>query len=98
MAGNDIAHGGGGGDTFVMGAALNTTDSIDGGSGNDVLSLNGDYSSGFTFGANTIISIENRAARRGSQLQSHDRRFERRDGGNPHHRRQRAGIIERADL
>jgi Ca2+-binding RTX toxin-like protein len=56
--GTDTAHGGGGNDTFTPGAALTAADTIDGGTGSDTLALNGDYSSGFTFGATTIASIE----------------------------------------
>jgi Ca2+-binding RTX toxin-like protein len=56
--GSDIAHGGGGNDVFTLGAALSATDQIDGGTGSDTLSLNGDYSVGITFGATTITNIE----------------------------------------
>ncbi len=56
--GNDTAHGGGGNDTFAMGAALTAADSVDGGAGNDVLALNGDYSGGLTLGAGTLTGVE----------------------------------------
>ncbi len=55
---NDIAHGGGGNDTFTLGAALSASDTLDGGTGNDTLTLNGDYSAGLAFGAATLTSIE----------------------------------------
>ncbi len=49
--GNDTATGGSGSTAFVMGAALNAGDRIDGGTGiNDHLSLNGDYT-----GANALV-------------------------------------------
>jgi Ca2+-binding RTX toxin-like protein len=56
--GNDVAHGGGGNDTFTMGAALTAADQIDGGTGNDVVTLNGDYSAGVAFSATTIVNVE----------------------------------------
>ncbi|HWA90259.1 MAG TPA: calcium-binding protein [Rhizomicrobium sp.] len=58
LGGNDTAHGGAGNDTFTMGAALAAGDAIDGGDGSDTVVLNGDYSAGVTFGANTISGIE----------------------------------------
>ena len=42
--GNDTAYGGDGIDFFVMGGAFNAGDALDGGTGNDRLLLNGDYS------------------------------------------------------
>ncbi len=42
-AGNDFAIGGGGDDSFVFGAELTTADHIDGGNGDDTVSLDGDY-------------------------------------------------------
>jgi Ca2+-binding RTX toxin-like protein len=56
--GNDTVHGGGGYDTFIMGAALTESDTIDGGAGNDTLVLDGDYSDGLVFAASTIAGIE----------------------------------------
>lgn len=58
--GFEIAHGGGGADTFLMGGTLASSDQIDGGAGNDTLVLNGDYPGvGVVFGLATIQSIEN---------------------------------------
>jgi VCBS repeat-containing protein len=56
--GNDTVHAGGGADTINMGAGLTASDSIDGGTGSDMLFLAGDYSSGVTFGATTVTNIE----------------------------------------
>ncbi|HEY2069728.1 MAG TPA: VCBS domain-containing protein [Rhizomicrobium sp.] len=57
--GNDTAHGGAGNDVFVLGAAFTAADTIDGGTGQNVLELNGDYSDTITFGSTTISGIEN---------------------------------------
>ncbi len=55
LGGNDTAHGGDGGDTFNLGAALTAADSIDGGDGNDTLELgSGDD---IVFGASTITNV-----------------------------------------
>ncbi|HEY1630264.1 MAG TPA: VCBS domain-containing protein [Rhizomicrobium sp.] len=58
--GIDIAHGGGGNDIFLLGGALSSADTIDGGTGSDAVTLNGDYSGGnaLTLSANTLTSIE----------------------------------------
>lgn len=65
-AGNDSFHGagtnatlngGGGNDTFYFGAAFDGTDNIDGGTGNNLIRLDGDYSAGLTFGANSLQNI-----------------------------------------
>jgi Ca2+-binding RTX toxin-like protein len=56
--GSDTASGGEGDDSFRMGAALDATDRIDGGSGRDVVYLRGDYSAGVTLGAETIVNVE----------------------------------------
>jgi hypothetical protein len=56
--GFDTAHGGGGYDIFYLGAALVAADTIDGGTGNDTLVLNGDYSGGLTLGAATMTNVE----------------------------------------
>ncbi len=48
----------GGNDTFTLAATLTASDSLDGGSGSDTLTLNGDYSAGLTFGAATVVNIE----------------------------------------
>ncbi|MBV9992689.1 MAG: hypothetical protein JOZ72_15525 [Alphaproteobacteria bacterium] len=58
QGGNDTASGATGNDLFAMGAALTASDRIDGGFGDDTLSLGGDYSAGLTFGSDTIASIE----------------------------------------
>lgn len=50
--------GGGGGDKFYMGGALNASDKIDGGAGTDTLTLNGDYTAGVTFTATTVVKVE----------------------------------------
>src|SRR5262249_48562873 len=55
--GADTAQGGGGNDTFTLGATLNSADNIDGGTGSDALSLNGDYA-GLVFEATTIVNVE----------------------------------------
>jgi VCBS repeat-containing protein len=56
--GNDTAHGGGGNDTFYFRGAFTAADQVDGGTGVDVLSLNGDYSGGVTFNATTLTNVE----------------------------------------
>src|SRR6516225_9687322 len=58
QGGNDTVDGGGGNDLFRMGAALNAGDKIDGGAGHDEMILNGDYSAGLVFNADTITNIE----------------------------------------
>jgi Ca2+-binding RTX toxin-like protein len=56
--GNDAAHGKDGDDTFRMNAALNGLDAIDGGKDHDLITLDGDYSAGVVFGADTITRVE----------------------------------------
>ncbi len=56
--GVDLAAGLDGDDTIDTGGALTAADAIDGGAGNDTLVLDGDYSSGVTFGAATMTSVE----------------------------------------
>ena len=67
-AGNDSFHGagtnatligGGGNDTFYFGASFDGTDTIDGGTGNNLIRLDGDYSAGLTFGATSLQNIGN---------------------------------------
>ncbi|HXL99481.1 MAG TPA: calcium-binding protein, partial [Rhizomicrobium sp.] len=58
QGGSDSASGLGGNDTFSMRGALDAGDQLDGGTGNDVVVLNGDYSGGLTFDATTLTSIE----------------------------------------
>jgi Ca2+-binding RTX toxin-like protein len=65
-AGNDSFHGagtnatlngGGGNDTFYFGGAFDGTDTIDGGTGTNLIRLDGDYSAGLTFGATSLQNI-----------------------------------------
>jgi len=58
QGGNDIVKGKGGNDQIDFGAAFNAHDKIDGGAGIDTLYLTGDYSSGVSFGAKTVVGIE----------------------------------------
>ncbi len=63
LGGNDTAQGGSGWDTFIMGAALNAGDVLNGGAngglstGNDIVTISGDYSAGLVLGANTLQDI-----------------------------------------
>ncbi|HZF95188.1 MAG TPA: matrixin family metalloprotease [Allosphingosinicella sp.] len=57
--GNDHAVGGSGNDAFYFGAAFDAADVLDGGSGPDVLILQGDYAAGLTFGSGTASNIHN---------------------------------------
>jgi Ca2+-binding RTX toxin-like protein len=57
-SGSDIVYSGAGDDTLNFLGAFDASDRIDGGSGNDTLVLDGDYSSGVTFGALTLVNIE----------------------------------------
>jgi Ca2+-binding RTX toxin-like protein len=54
--GDDNADGGAGLDTFYLGAAFTGADVVDGGEGNDVLALQGDYSNRTTFTNMTSIA------------------------------------------
>lgn len=59
--GTDSASGGGGNDGFYFGAALDSTDNVDGGAGtDDQVGLQGDYTgpNALTFGANNLVGIE----------------------------------------
>jgi len=56
--GSDVADGGGGKDTFYVGAARTGSFFIDGGAGTDTVNLAGDYSAGLTFGPSTKVSAE----------------------------------------
>ena len=58
QGGEDTASGGDGNDTFNMGAALDAGDRLDGGAGNDLVFLKGDYSAGLVFDADTIQNVE----------------------------------------
>jgi Ca2+-binding RTX toxin-like protein len=56
--GNDSAQGDAGNDRFFMGAAFGALDQINGGVGDDLVALNGDYSAGVILGATTLSSVE----------------------------------------
>ncbi|HWA92322.1 MAG TPA: bluetail domain-containing putative surface protein [Rhizomicrobium sp.] len=56
--GDDTVHAGDGNDVIWMGAKLTAADRIDGGAGDDKITLSGDYSSGLVFDADTFTSIE----------------------------------------
>ncbi|HEV2561861.1 MAG TPA: calcium-binding protein [Rhizomicrobium sp.] len=56
--GNDIAAGGDGNDTFNFAGAFTALDQVDGGTGTDTLTLNGDYSAGVTLTATTMVNVE----------------------------------------
>lgn len=58
QGGQDHAFGGGGLDVFYMGATFDTGDTIDGGSQNDFIVLDGDYSAGVAFHSTTMVNIE----------------------------------------
>ena len=60
QGGNDVANGLGGDDIFKFGAAFTAADHIQGGAGNDVLSLDGNYAGtrGVTFGTATMTGVE----------------------------------------
>jgi Ca2+-binding RTX toxin-like protein len=56
QGGDDTLHGLEGDDLFLMGAALTAADTIDGGTGNDTVVLDGDYD--LTLGATTFANVE----------------------------------------
>ncbi len=56
--GDDIVNAGVGDDTMVFGTSLTSADRIDGGAGSDIVQIAGDYSSGLTFAATTMINVE----------------------------------------
>ncbi|HWA91605.1 MAG TPA: calcium-binding protein [Rhizomicrobium sp.] len=58
QGGDDTASGANGNDLFLLGATLTEADRIDGGFGDDTVSLSGDYSAGLVFGADTFQSVE----------------------------------------
>ncbi len=60
QGGADTVKGAGGNDTFSFGAAFSANDSIDGGTGNDVLKLDGNYTGTHkvVFGASTMVNVE----------------------------------------
>ncbi len=76
--GTDTVHAGGGDDAILANGTLTAADSVDGGSGNDTLVLSGDYSAGVTFGATTVVNVEEIDLSAGPQLQAdHQRRHRR---------------------
>jgi hypothetical protein len=67
--GTDSVSGGGGGDGFYFGAALDATDSVNGGVGDDdQVGLQGDYTGvhALTFGVNNLVEVETLAILSGS--------------------------------
>lgn len=58
QGGNDTARGFAGNDLFLLGSHFNALDKIDGGTGDDVLMLNGNYSAGVVFGAETLVRVQ----------------------------------------
>jgi Ca2+-binding RTX toxin-like protein len=56
--GNDSASGGNGNDVIVAGSALTADDRIDGGSGSDILRIQGAYASAVAFTATTVTGVE----------------------------------------
>ena len=56
--GADTVHGGGGDDVINGEAAFNNSDHFDGGAGNDVLYLRGNYGAGLVIGATSMTNIE----------------------------------------
>jgi len=57
-AGFDTLQGGAGDDVLDMGAFLTPADHLDGGTGADMLKLDGDYSAGLVFATTTAVNIE----------------------------------------
>ena len=58
QGGNDTVAAGGGDDAMWLGGAFNAGDKLDGGTGTDTVVLNGDYSGGVTFAADTMVNVE----------------------------------------
>src|SRR6202008_797208 len=58
QGGSDTANGKGGKDVFKLKGAFDALDSLNGGSGRDALTLEGDYLAGVTFLASTMTGIE----------------------------------------
>jgi Ca2+-binding RTX toxin-like protein len=56
--GNDTVNGGAGNDTITFNAAFTAADQVDGGAGRDTVNLDGDYSTGVAFGADTMVNVE----------------------------------------
>jgi hypothetical protein len=57
QGGSDTASGMGGNDAFYFGAALDPSDHVDGGAGQDVVAIQGNYA-GFTLGAHNLDNVE----------------------------------------
>ena len=57
-SGVDTVSGGAGNDTINFGAYLTSADKIDGGAGIDTLNMDGDYATGVTLGATTLVNVE----------------------------------------
>src|ERR1043166_944908 len=60
QGGNDTVSGLAGDDTFIFGSTFTAADKVDGGDGNDTLSLNGNYtgSTAIAFAADSIVNME----------------------------------------
>ena len=73
-SGVDTVSGGAGNDTINFGAYLTSADKIDGGAGIDTLNLDGDYATGVTLGATTLVNVEyiNMAAGHSYKLTTND--------------------------
>ncbi len=57
--GNDTVSGGNGNDRFYFGTGeLNNQDKLDGGTGSDTVSLDGNYAAGVTLNATTMVNVE----------------------------------------
>jgi len=56
--GDDTLLGDAGNDTFNFGGAFTAKEKIDGGSGTDTANLSGNYASGVTFAATTMVNVE----------------------------------------
>jgi Ca2+-binding RTX toxin-like protein len=72
QGGHDTASGGGGDDGFFFGAALDASDSVDGGTGtNNQVGVQGDYA-GLTLGANNLVNIQSLVILSGSDTRFGD--------------------------
>ena len=58
QGGVDIANGNDGNDQFKLGAQLDASDKLNGGLGNDSVSLVGNYAAGLAFNSTTMLNIE----------------------------------------
>src|SRR5690348_4520473 len=58
QGGTDTVKAGGGNDVVYVGGALNPDFHLDGGAGQDVLQVNGDYSAGLVLQSDTLIGFE----------------------------------------